>query len=166
MVRPKKPDPATHKSTIRLNGSELELLRQLCALCDTALGIKPNAVLRALVRKEAVARGLVPELPSSTPEAVTTELDLNRRRLGARVRYLQELYDKVIGPHLQRQLSIPPTKHFLSKVYETTHGSDSTVIGLVADEDRYYQDVSPIELRKLHDLLTRFERQWAAFKQS
>lgn len=168
MARPKKLDPTKHKTTIRLNNAERDLLRQICSLCDPALGVKPNAVLRALVRKEALARGLqpAPELSPSTAEMVVTEGDLSERRLGARVRRIEELYNKVVAPHLQRELLIPPTRRFLNAVYEASTGSDSTVIGLVSDEERFYQEASPNELIKLHELLTRFERQWAAFKKS
>ena len=165
MARPPKADPAKHKSSVRFNLLEQELLRQLCSLCDPELGVKPNAVLRALVRKEATSRRLVPE-PASPPPAVDALENVpDRRSLGARVRHLEDVYKTTVAPHLQQTLLVPPTENVLARIVSQSGSHDSPVVEVLRN-DRYYQEVRPQALQDIDKVLTNVEKVWVGFKKS
>ena len=54
MARPRKHNPTKITTSVRLTEDEEAQLQQLATLSDPSLGSTPNAVLRSLIRREAI----------------------------------------------------------------------------------------------------------------
>lgn len=170
MARPRKLDPTQVKTSVRLNAAEDFQLDQLCALYDPALGQKPNTVLRSLIRKEALSRGLASESPALTnpPEDLADER-IDRLKLSARLLRLENYYTTTVAPHLHRTLLVPPTTDIVRRLLEaspTTRPFSPDVETLRGGQDGMYQEIGQRSLKCILEAVKQLENAWAIFKRS
>ena len=157
MARPKKNNPTKVTASVRLTEDEATQLQQLATLCEPSLGTTPNAVIRSLIRREAIERHLTDPHP-----APTVDNSLDQRRLYVRLRLAERHYERVVAPHLLRVLKVPPTDKLIWKLL-----ADHPMAWALGPFRGSPKVRTPTSLLvRLNEILTDVEKAWGVFKRS
>lgn len=140
-----------------MTAGERNAVDQLAALLDPQLGSTPAGVLRALVRKEAGARGL------RRPKPDLGRFDSDPASLARRLRRLERLYDERVAPAIVTSYGIPPLENALTRIL-AARGLNSNFVALMLSRRG---DETPMRFRaRLSKALDDLEERWAIFQRS